>query len=71
MEWNYSNSKVILRIEKLLKTNRWNLEDDIRIVSDYNGEIQMYGLPREVNDLKDEDNLYSLAANYYKDVSKD
>jgi hypothetical protein len=39
-EWNHANSGVRRIIDK-----RWGLDDDVRALSDYGGELQMWGEP--------------------------
>ena len=46
-EWHHHDSLVMRRVQELLDQGRWSPTDDIRILSDYGGEMQMYGQPRE------------------------
>lgn len=42
-EWNYNGSPVLDLIDKLLEAGSWSRSDDVRAVSDYGNEIQLFG----------------------------
>ena len=44
-EWDYFTSPVMKAIVALFETGRWSISDGIRKLSDYGGELQMYGIP--------------------------
>ena len=71
-EWNYPGSSTRKRVDELLAAGQWSPADDIRIVSDYGQEMQMYGYPNPAyvsTEGDDDDNLYSLAGQNFTDVS--
>lgn len=73
-EWNYPGSQTRNRVEELIAMGEWSAEDDIRIVSDYGQQMQMYGSPgpepvSTTEDDEDDNNLYSIAGESFADVS--